>query len=115
MSAEFDINTAAAAGIRRPSTFLSLAPVRSESYPTAPITSPTISATLNVEPVESDVQLHVCDKCGSKIAPPSPEVKPRRSSSISSTLSAGQKQRFLKLGPVHWGGIPGEDDYAIED
>ncbi|TGZ83518.1 hypothetical protein EX30DRAFT_83866 [Ascodesmis nigricans] len=96
----FDFYTAAAPQIRRPSTFLTLAPVRSESYPKPPATE------------------HFCHHCGSKIAPPSPEVRPsaRRSSVSSTTSSNGEKKyRFLKLGPVHWGGVPGDDDYSLED
>ncbi|KAJ6264491.1 hypothetical protein Dda_0637 [Drechslerella dactyloides] len=99
---------------RRPSNFLLLAPVTSDSYPSAPkqrrasisskseasdeaIASPELEATNNVIPVEPMM------------------LKKRRSTSMSSTSSEGRRLRFLKLGPVHWGGEEGEDDYAIEE
>ncbi|KAK4202475.1 hypothetical protein QBC40DRAFT_169170 [Triangularia verruculosa] len=70
---------------RRPSTFLSLAPSTSESYPrnqqpkgeSAPLTAEALAAV----PQQQDEQK-------------------RRASSLSSDAS---KFRFLKLGPVHWG------------
>jgi len=69
---------------RRPSTFLSLAPKTSESYPrvqqqkTKPLTAETLA---QVPPMVAD-------------------ASKRRASSLSSDAS---KFRFLKLGPVHWG------------
>jgi hypothetical protein len=81
--------SAQAAGIRRPSTFLSLAPVSSESYPKS---APEVDASVPISPPLSPVQ--------------------HRSSSVS---SVGEKQRFLKLGPVFWGGVPGQDDFAVEE
>ncbi|KAK4181055.1 hypothetical protein QBC36DRAFT_137825 [Triangularia setosa] len=75
---------------RRPSTFLSLAPSTSESYPrnqqqktesAAPLTAEALAAIPVVQPQQQDEQK-------------------RRASSLSSDAS---KFRFLKLGPVHWG------------
>ncbi|KAK0666141.1 hypothetical protein QBC41DRAFT_156019 [Cercophora samala] len=76
---------------RRPSTFLSLAPSTSESYPrnqqtrqepsAAPLTAEALAAIPAVQPQKQDEQK-------------------RRASSLSSDAS---KFRFLKLGPVHWG------------
>ncbi|KAI5785891.1 hypothetical protein EDC01DRAFT_661869 [Geopyxis carbonaria] len=115
MSTEnFSIHTAAAAGIRRPSTFLCLAPIHSASFPKGP-NSPTVAPTAIAEPVE-EAPLHVCNHCGSKLPPPSPEMKPSaplvRADSVGS-LNAPNKKRFLKLGPVFWGGNAGDDDYAV--
>ncbi|KAL7269699.1 hypothetical protein RUND412_007622 [Rhizina undulata] len=91
--------------IRSPTAFLCLAPVHSETFPKAPV-SPRLAPT-----------------AGSSIAaimevPLSPLEKPtptHRRSSTSSIGSVNEKRRFLKLGPVHWGGAVGENDYAIED
>ncbi|RPB25267.1 hypothetical protein L211DRAFT_822773 [Terfezia boudieri ATCC MYA-4762] len=80
--------------IQRPATFLSLAPVQSASYPKAP-------TSLAVKSPPAD----------NIITEPSVQFTARRHSSTSSVSS----QRFLKLGPVHWGGNSGEDDYAIEE
>jgi hypothetical protein len=63
-----------------PSTFLSLAPTTSASYPQRPKSKLTSGALAQV--------------------PVSPELK-QRTSSMSSDRSAGF--RFLRLGPVHWG------------
>ncbi|KAF8539396.1 hypothetical protein BDD12DRAFT_805375 [Trichophaea hybrida] len=103
-------SNAQAAGIRRPSTFLSLAPVKSSSYPKAP------------PPQSPQVVPAVVPASVLEVAPISPALSPsdtelklvpvHRTSSVS---SVGDKQRFLKLGPVFWGGIPGENDFAIED
>lgn len=75
----------------RPHTFLSLAPATSASYPSKPTPkSPTISSKVDtaVDGLEGAI-------VGLE--------KTRRSSSLSSTGSLGQKRRFLKLGPVHHG------------
>jgi hypothetical protein len=73
---------------RRPSTFLSLAPSTSESYPRTqraqqqqPLTTEALA-----EATQPDI--------------PSAETTKRRTSSLSSDAS---KFRFLRLGPVHWG------------
>ncbi|KAI5807676.1 hypothetical protein DFH27DRAFT_547251 [Peziza echinospora] len=80
--------------IQRPLTFLSLVPVQSESYPKAPPAAKS--------PVQENMNI---------ITAPAVIVPARRHSSTSSVNS----QRFLKLGPVHWGGETGGDDYAIEE
>ncbi|KAF8415112.1 hypothetical protein EV426DRAFT_579118 [Tirmania nivea] len=94
--------------IQRPVTFLSLAPVQSASYPKAP-TSPA-----STSPVEQSLAAAVTEApkpTDNIITGPSAQFTARRHSSTSSVSS----QRFLKLGPVHWGGNSGEDDYAIEE
>ncbi len=54
------------------------------------------------------------------MAGPSPDeiaaaLKTTRSSSTSTVSSEGLgRNRFLKLGPVHWGGTPGVSDWADE-
>jgi hypothetical protein len=101
---------------RRPTTFLSLAPTTSASYPTQrkapaaspakPLTSsPKIEATAVVtapEPAQG------ADKAAASL------VKHRRSSSLTSESSTGSagKPRFLKLGPVHWGEDDGTGDWS---
>lgn len=93
------------AAIRRPTTFLCLAPVHSTSFPKQPESSKPATATNAGSAVESP--------------PPSPMIRPssirNRRSSTSSIGSVNEKRRFLKLGPVFYGGAIGEDDYAIED
>jgi len=94
--------------IQRPATFLSLAPVQSASYPKAPA-SPAAKS-----PVESSLTAAATETpkpADNIITEPSAQFTARRHSSTSSVGS----QRFLKLGPVHWGGNSGEDDYAIEE
>lgn len=97
MSGQFT-NNAAAAGIRRPSTFLSLAPVQSETYS-------NLAEQSSASPTAS------------KIAPPSPEIKAvpadTRSERSNSVASESGKQRFLKLGPVFYATT--DDGYALED
>jgi len=85
--------------IQRPVTFLSLAPVQSASYPKAPQSPVAATTTEAAKPADNI------------ITGPSAQFTSRRHSSTSSIGS----QRFLKLGPVHWGGNSGEDDYAIEE
>jgi hypothetical protein len=104
---EFTTTTAQAAGIMRPSTFLTLAPVSSSSYPKAPPKSPELvpsavpSAVLEVAPISPS------------LSPTDTELKPVPVHRTNSVSSVSDKNRFLKLGPVFWGGIPGENDYAI--
>ncbi|KAK0630035.1 hypothetical protein B0T17DRAFT_490526 [Bombardia bombarda] len=76
---------------RRPSTFLSLAPTISESYPReqktkeaatpAPLTADTLAAAIKEDGAAAPIH---------------------RTSSMSSDGSKS-RLRFLKLGPVHWG------------
>lgn len=94
--------------IQRPLTFLSLAPVQSASYPKAPASPVTKS------PVESNLAAAATETpkpVDNIITGPTVQFTARRHSSTSSVGS----QRFLKLGPVHWGGNTGDDDYAIEE
>lgn len=88
--------------IQRPITFLSLAPVQSASYPKAPQSPVAAAAPAATEAAKPADNI---------ITGPSAQFTSRRHSSTSSIGS----QRFLKLGPVHWGGNSGEDDYAIEE
>ncbi|KAF8474271.1 hypothetical protein BDZ91DRAFT_789894 [Kalaharituber pfeilii] len=92
--------------IKRPETFLSLAPVHSDSYPKSP-TSPTTKS-----PVESNLTAAVSTAKPADNIITAPVV-PSTARRHSSTSSIGS-QRFLKLGPVHWGADNG-DDYAIEE
>lgn len=72
--------------------FLVLAPVISSSYP-----AQKTEASTPTEPFDVDIV-----------------KKERRSSSSGSSASdASGKLRFLKLGPVHFGGEPGELDYVL--
>jgi len=86
--------------------FLSLAPTTSASYPSAPLTkSPVQSPIQTAKPDRSPI------KDAIKPAEASPELLPsRRSSSFSSDASV--KQRFLKLGPVHFGVGDGMGDWS---
>lgn len=89
-------DTTCSHGIPLKQMFLVLAPVMSSSYPAQPSESRNTSVTTTAKNAQSfDVE---------------PVKKERRSSSISS--SASGKYRFLKLGPVHFGGEPGEHDYV---
>jgi hypothetical protein len=86
---------------RRPSTFLSLAPKTSESYPrTQKTKTPTpvkqteepaapLTAEALAEATKAQEEAHI-------------ELMKRRTSSLSSDGSKS-RLRFLKLGPVHWG------------
>jgi len=96
---------------RRPSNFLVLAPVTSESYPAMPKRRASVSSEKNESAIESPLLGPTDD-----VIPVEPmAIKTRRSTSVSSTSSEGRRLRFLKLNPVHWGGEQGEDDYAIEE
>ncbi|KAH6853584.1 hypothetical protein B0I37DRAFT_10297 [Chaetomium sp. MPI-CAGE-AT-0009] len=80
---------------RRPSTFLSLAPSTSASYPR----TPRVKEPLTAEALAQQQQ--------QASASTEEELAKRRTSSLSSDAS---KFRFLKLGPVHWGEHQGEND-----
>jgi len=80
---------------RRPSTFLSLAPNTSDSYPRSQRTKQPLTAEALAE----------VTKAGEDSA----ETTKRRTSSLSSDAS---KLRFLKLGPVHWG--EHQDDHKAD-
>ena len=75
--------------------FLVLAPIQSTSYPAKSSTTATASGvSTTVSPAQVDGPL-------------------KRASSVSSASSEELKGlRFLKLGPVYFGGEPGTSDYA---
>lgn len=85
-------NFVPAAEEARPHTFLTLAPTTSASYP---VKSVAVAVKTPDETQESIDNLL---------------LKTRRSSSLDSTNSS--KQRFLKLGPVHFG--EGDGDWSEE-
>jgi hypothetical protein len=95
-----------ATSARRDSVFLVLAPEQSDSYPkeSASRSSSMASAekpvlnTSAVDTTTSEEPLVVVTQ------------KTRRSSSISSDGSTSR--RFLRLGPVHFGGDPLESDFV---
>ncbi|EON69021.1 hypothetical protein W97_08279 [Coniosporium apollinis CBS 100218] len=82
---------------RRDSTFLALAPTQSNSFPASPPSMSPRNSVAAVDAVEPALGM---------------ETK-RRSSSVSSG-EAG-RARFLKLGPVHYGGEMGVSDYAEQE
>ncbi|KAF2664084.1 hypothetical protein BT63DRAFT_100631 [Microthyrium microscopicum] len=93
---------------RRDSTFLVLAPESSSGFPKEDSRSSSMSSTAS-KPILDNVAVD-----GSAIDTTAPAdlvvpVKDRRSSSVSSNGSA---RRFLKLGPVHFGGDPKESDWV---
>jgi len=103
---------------RRPSNFLVLTPVLSDSYPSAPKVGrrPVITFPAKGESTEEAIASSPLLSPTTDVIPVEPmAVKTRRSTSVSSTSSEGRRLRFLKLNPVHWGGEEGEDDYAIEE
>ncbi|KAF2839428.1 hypothetical protein M501DRAFT_1016509 [Patellaria atrata CBS 101060] len=87
--------------LRRPSTFLVLSPKASgSSYPVTPLVSPpAVNSTVN--------PLSLVPEVGNQTVQ---APLHRRSSSVSSDGSA--RPRFLKLGPVHFGGEQGVGDFA---
>ncbi|KAI9815819.1 MAG: hypothetical protein M1832_005233 [Thelocarpon impressellum] len=101
--------------IRKPADFLVLAPVQSASYPisressistsTKPVPEPSAaSPVIMTAPATPEIDEVSTDSAVSTVSTVS---TPSRSSSVSSTGN-----RFLKLGPVHWGGEPGVGDWA---
>ena len=114
-------NFVPAAEERRPSTFLSLAPTTSASYPSTPLIKAPIPQSPLQEPTQTPRNTRA-DLTPARLeavvaAAPSAEtidsepLKTRRSSSLSSDGST-QKKRFLKLGPVHFG--EGDGDWSEE-
>jgi hypothetical protein len=103
---------------RQPSTFLSLAPTTSASYPSTPlvkipaIQSPKQAAALPAQTADNTR----AETTGVTPAVPDVEeidmevLKTRRSSSLGSDGSS--KKRFLKLGPVHFGEGDGNGDWS---
>jgi hypothetical protein len=96
------------------SVFLELAPVLSTSPSDASSRATSVSTSSVARPVlTGEVPASAVDM--STPADASERTnKNRRSSSVSSTSSG--RRRFLKLGPVHFGGDPLESDFVdVED
>jgi len=99
-------------------TFLVLAPVSSASYPMLPpVQSPKAEATPAVNPAEkwfipAELSCLPADQAEKTAEVEYMLHKARRSSSVSSSESFG-RPRFLKLGPVHFGGEPGVPDFTL--
>ena len=105
--------TSAEARARQPSTFLSLAPATSASYPSTPLIKvPAVQSPQSTQTADN-TQL---DAAAVPSAIPGAEqlgvavLKTRRSSSLSS--DGVSKTRFLKLGPVHFGEGDGTGDWS---
>jgi hypothetical protein len=111
------------------SRFLSLVPVTSASYPRAPAVesnsvsnipdsllwiapSPVVRATGFRQRADSSSSISSIESLGSVSSEDLRSFSVYRTGSVSST---NDKQRFLKLGPVHWGGTIGDDDFALQD
>jgi hypothetical protein len=89
--------------------FLTLIPVQSASFPASP--ESTASSTAEASPEQTTLKSDPV---------PAEEVaaalKNSRSDSVSSAGSSKAEFRYLKLGPVFWGGVPGVSDYVdLED
>jgi hypothetical protein len=99
-------------------TFLVLAPVSSASYPMhPPVRSPKVEATPTINPTEkwfipAEISSSPIDRSEKTAEVEYMPHKSRRSSSVSSSESFG-RPRFLKLGPVHFGGEPGVPDFTL--
>lgn len=94
---------------RRNSAFLILAPEKSEPYLQQPKETSRTSSTSSTATDASVLDTSAVDTT-TEAEPNEATQKTRRSSSISSTSSA--RRRFLKLGPVHFGGDPLESDFV---
>lgn len=95
-----------------PHKFLALAPTTSDSYPTSPRVRAEAVAT--VSSTEAQPVIVPAMAAGTPALPDS-LLKSRRSSSTGSEGSTGQKGRFLKLGPVHFGeDRDGKGDWSDE-
>lgn len=99
-------------------TFLVLAPVSSASYPMhPPVQSPKVEATPAINPAErwfipAEISSSPIDRSEKTAEVEYMPRKARRSSSVSSSESFG-RPRFLKLGPVYFGGEPGVPDFTL--
>lgn len=106
--------------ISPPSTFLSLVPTTSASYPQqrpsppASIVSPKIAAAdtaaatgESAAAVTETAPLATIEELDATGI-----AKQRRSSSLASSDSGNAKLRFLKLGPVHFGEGDGKGDWS---
>ncbi|KAK4105697.1 hypothetical protein N658DRAFT_395610, partial [Parathielavia hyrcaniae] len=83
----------------RPTTFLSLAPSTSDSYPRTQRAK---------QPLTAEALAQVATPAGDASA----DAAKRRTSSLSSDAS---KFRFLKLGPVHWGEHQDDDKSDLRE
>ena len=97
---------------RRPSSFLSLAPTTSASYPTSP-KSPTqvqepAAQVQQSSPAEASPPTETKTPAVARPEDVAELVKTRRSSSSGSDGSS--KKGYLKLGPVHFG--EGDGDWS---
>jgi hypothetical protein len=115
----------------RPSTFLVLAPISSPTYPmTRPSFPSPTTPTKEVAPVIAPEAPHwfapelasppidKADTTAKEIEDMlNKEERQRRRSSTSSTSSNSSygRPRFLKLGPVHFGGNPDDKDFTEVD
>src|ERR1700709_1015847 len=89
-------------------TFLVLAP-ETQGY------KPTADASRSAStPSASDKAATTTEAVDATLipAPTSNKTRVRRSSSISSASSSASRLRFLKLGPVHFGGDPTASDFV---
>ena len=93
-------------------SFLSLAPVQSASYPVQVATGAASPNVAKATAPDSGVPTPPGDLVLSAEEVTRVE-KTRRSSSVSS--EGISPRRFLKLGPVFWGGEPGVGDYADDE
>jgi hypothetical protein len=97
--------------------FLTLAPIASDTYPTSRPNQTTPKT--DAKPMSPADFVPVLNQEPSAIATASVQEslgehqKTRRSSSVGSDTPG--KPRFLKLGPVFFGGEPGVTDYAEVD
>lgn len=122
--------------IARPSTFLSLAPTTSASYPRQRTSPPASVISPKIEAVDAKTAAPAAAAVAANTDPTAspataaavvPETAPlaaveeldasgqpkhRRSSSLASDESGNAKLRFLKLGPVHWGEGDGKGDWS---
>jgi len=93
-------------------SFLSLAPVQSASYPLQPTTGAASPNVAKATAPDSGIPNPPRDLVLS--AEEVTRVTKTRRSSSASSAGIGPK-RFLKLGPVFWGGEPGVGDYADDE
>jgi hypothetical protein len=107
--------------IRRPSTFLSLAPTTSASYPQQRISPP--ASIVSPKIAAADIAATTTTESAAAVTETAPLAsgeeldasgvpKHRRTSSLASDDSGNAKLRFLKLGPVHWGEGDGKGDWS---
>jgi hypothetical protein len=88
------------------SNFLVLAPQTSSSYPKEQTAASRASSVSDRNAAQS----------ASSVIAAAQQARSTRSDSISSSSSAASAtRRFLKLGPVHYGGDPAESDFVEVD